>query len=256
LFAKKRWVQKIKKQNRGLPRISLMPLQIFLRKSVSMNLNTKQQRLLFKALAQLAWSLPLVWLTLAWMPILETGRSGVLGINPVEYSIRFLGEWALNILLATLAITPLARSMRYNVLTSVRRLTGLWAFAYALLHLLMYFGLDLAFSLADLWDDVVKRVFITAGMAGFVLLLPLALTSTAGWIKRLGARRWQQVHRLVYAIGILGVLHYSFMVKGNQLEPKIYAGILFLLLALRIYWAVAKRVRAMQSKRPLLQTKT
>jgi sulfoxide reductase heme-binding subunit YedZ len=206
-----------------------------------MKFSAKHQRLLLKILAQIAWSLPLLWLVYAWLPILETGRSTLLGVNPIEYSIRFLGEWALNLLLATLSISPLAKLTRYGPLVSLRRLTGLWAFAYAFLHLLIYFGLDLAFSLTDLWDDVAKRLFITAGMAGFIFLIPLALTSTAGWIKRLGARRWQALHRLVYAVGVLGVLHYSFMVKGNQLEPKIYAAVLAGLLGIRLYWALDKR---------------
>jgi methionine sulfoxide reductase heme-binding subunit len=197
-----------------------------------------------RPLTHLALALPLLWV--GWNFYLAlTNQPHSLGANPVEYSIRFLGEWALKCLLLCLSISPLARPTGYRALMSVRRAVGLWAFAYALSHLAVYQVFDLELSLAALWTAVLKRKFITLGMLAFVLLLPLALTSTSGMIRRLGARNWQRLHRSIYAIGLLGCVHFIMMRTGNQPEPKVYLAILLLLLALRLFfkWQDARKKR-------------
>jgi methionine sulfoxide reductase heme-binding subunit len=186
-----------------------------------------------KPLTHLALALPLLWVASQFYLALTNQHHG-LGANPVEYSIRYLGDWALRCLLLCLSISPLARLTRYRPLMGIRRATGLWAFAYALCHLAVFQVFDLELSLAALWTAVVKRKFITLGMLAFLLLLPLALTSTAGMIRRLGARNWQRLHRAIYVIGVLGSVHFIMMRKGNQPEPKVYLAILLLLLGLRL----------------------
>jgi methionine sulfoxide reductase heme-binding subunit len=186
-----------------------------------------------KPLTHLLIALPLLWT--AWQFYLAlTYQPHSLGANPVEFSIRSLGDWALRCLLLCLAISPLARLSGFRQLMTLRRAVGLWAFAYALSHLTVYQIFDLELSLGALWTAVLKRKFITLGMLAFLLLIPLALTSTAGMIKRVGARNWQRLHKSIYAIGILGCIHFIMMRKGNQLEPKVYLAILLLLLGLRI----------------------
>jgi methionine sulfoxide reductase heme-binding subunit len=199
-------------------------------------MTAKSRQRLARTLAHVLWALPFLWIVSLWGRWALTGDSGALGVNPIEWSIRYLGDWALKTLLATLVIAPLVRRTGWTVLMSVRRLTGLWAFSYVILHLGLYFGLDLALSVSALADDIAKRLYITAGMAALVLLIPLAVTSTHGWIKRLGARGWQRLHRLIYPAAILAVLHYNFMVRGNQLEPKLYAALLAALLTERLLY--------------------
>ncbi len=184
-------------------------------------------------MTHIALPLPLLWT--AWQFYLAlTHKPHALGANPVEYSIRYLGIWALRCLMLCLAITPLARLTGYRQLVSVRRAVGLWAFAYGVCHLAVYQLFDLELSLTALWQDVLKHKFITFGMAALLLLIPLAATSTAGMIRRLGARNWQRLHRLIYAIGLLAGLHFIFMRKGNQPEPKIYLAIILALLGIRL----------------------
>lgn len=209
-------------------------------------------RRILKPALFLALSAPLAWLCWAWFSLIAGTGGAALGFNPIEYSIRFTGEQALRALLLALAVTPLARLTGWRPLMSVRRMTGLFAFAYVVVHLSLYLGADLEFSLAALVRDVGKRIYITAGMAAFLLLLPLAITSTSGWIKRLGARRWQRLHRLVYAASVLAVLHFIFMVKGNQSEPWIYAAVLGILLGSRLVlrWQDAKRRQPNRSAVP------
>jgi methionine sulfoxide reductase heme-binding subunit len=178
-------------------------------------------------------ALPLLWISYQFYAAYMV-QPHQLGANPVEYSIRYLGIWALRILILTLAITPLVRLTGYRPLMSVRRAVGLWAFAYALLHLGIYQLFDLELSLPALWQDVLKRKYITFGMAAVLMLIPLAATSTSGMIKRLGARNWQRLHRAIYIIGIAGGVHFLFMRKGNQLEPKIYLGLIIALLIVRL----------------------
>ena len=166
-----------------------------------------------------------------------------LGANPIEFITRNLGEWTLIFLMITLAVTPLRRLSGWQWLIKLRRMLGLFAFFYAALHFVTYIWLDQFFDLQDIVKDVIKRPFITVGFAAFLCLIPLAVTSTNAMVKRLGGKRWQSLHRLVYAIGILGVVHYWWLVKKDIREPLLYAAILSLLLGLRIYWRLQKRQR-------------
>ncbi len=161
-----------------------------------------------------------------------------LGPNPIEAITRGTGDWTLRILLASLAITPARRLLKQPDLIRFRRMLGLWAFFYAFLHLMTWVWLDKFFDPAEMWADVVKRKFVTAGMAGFLCLLPLALTSTTGWIRRLG-KNWQRLHRLAYAAAAAGVVHYWWLVKSDIRLPAMYGAILLALLALRLVKARA-----------------
>ncbi|HSW51667.1 MAG TPA: protein-methionine-sulfoxide reductase heme-binding subunit MsrQ [Sulfuricaulis sp.] len=163
-----------------------------------------------------------------------------LGANPVETINRYTGDWVLRFLLITLAVTPLRRLTGWNGLLRYRRMLGLFAFFYACVHFLSWAWLDQYFVLADIVQDVAKRPFITVGFASFLMLIPLAVTSTSAMIRRLGAKRWQQLHRLVYLIGIGGVVHFLWLVKSDIREPLIYGVILALLLGYRI-WDRARR---------------
>lgn len=163
------------------------------------------------------------------------------GANPVETLTHHTGRWALRFLLMTLAITPLRRLSGWNGLQRYRRMLGLFAFFYALLHFGVYLVFDQFFDLRAIAEDVVKRPYITVGFAAFVLLIPLAVTSTNGMIRRLGGRRWRRLHRLVYAIGILGVLHYLWLVKADLEQPLIYAVILGALLGYRLWLYYQRR---------------
>ena len=159
-----------------------------------------------------------------------------LGANPVEAVIRGLGDWALRLLLLTLAVTPLRRLFGLHWLLRLRRMLGLFVFFYAVLHLTGYLWVDQFFDWPAIWDDILKRPFITVGFFAFTLLLPLALTSSNAMIRRLGGRHWQALHRIVYVIGVAAVLHYWWMVKSDITQPAIYAGVLAVLLGLRLYW--------------------
>lgn len=156
-----------------------------------------------------------------------------LGANPVEALTHETGLWALRLLLLTLAVTPLRRLTGWGWLPRTRRTLGLFSFGYALLHLLIYLVLDRALDWSTIGADILKRPYITVGFAALVLMLPLAVTSTRGWVRRLG-RRWKQLHRLVYLIGVLGVLHFLWLVKADLREPGLYAGLLALLLLARL----------------------
>ncbi len=185
------------------------------------------------------WKLKVALFLLCLVPLaklaLETfGVAGMsLGANPIEELIHRLGKWGLNFLLITLAVTPLRRLTGKSWLLRFRRMLGLFAFFYLLLHFLTYAGLDQRFDLPVIFEDVVERPFITIGFTAFVFLIPLAVTSTNAMMKRLG-RRWQKLHRLVYVIAILGVVHFYWQVKLDTLEPLIYAAILAVLLGYRL----------------------
>ena len=170
---------------------------------------------------------PLAWLVLRFF-------TDDLGVNPVETLNRTLGDWALRFLLIALAVTPLRQLTGWAALGRLRRMLGLYAFFYVCLHVASYVGIDLYFDWATLWKDVVKRRYITFGMTAFVLLVPLAATSTDSMIRLLGGRRWKALHKLVYPAGILGVVHFWMMVKADIREPAIYALILALLLGWRL----------------------
>ena len=171
---------------------------------------------------------PAAWLVLA----LVTGRTSA---NPAEDIILTTGIWSLRLLLATLAITPLRRMTGWNVLIQYRRMLGLFAFFYACLHLAGYIAFDRFFALEEVFADIAKRPFITAGMAAFALMVPLAITSTRGWIRALG-RRWQLLHRLVYGSAIAAVVHYLWKVKADSTLPLRYALVLAVLLGVRVWW--------------------
>jgi len=178
---------------------------------------------------------PLGWF--GWLAV-----SGGLGVNPIEATNRYFGDWGLRFLLIALAVTPLREVTGWNVLGRFRRMLGLYAFFYVFLHLASYIGLDLFFDWRALWADVLKRRYITIGMIGFLLLVPLAATSTKGWIRRLGGRRWRKLHRAVYAAGVLGVLHFFLMIKAGYQEPAVYAAILAALLGWRIVSHLRRRM--------------
>jgi sulfoxide reductase heme-binding subunit YedZ len=176
---------------------------------------------------------------------------GDLGVNPVETITNHTGIWCLRFIVATLAISPLRWLTGFNPLSLFRRPLGLFAFFYGTLHFLTYFVLDHSLEFSGLWDDVVKRPYITAGFTAFVLLLPLAVTSTQGWIRRLGGRKWNLLHRLIYVTAVLAVLHYWWKVKLDTSSPALYAAIMAMLLGARLWRAVAKRRTAPPAARPV-----
>lgn len=184
-----------------------------------------------KPLLFLVCLLPL--LRLIWL-----ATTNGLGANPIEFITRSTGTWTLVGLLLTLGVTPLRRLTGWNGLIRYRRMLGLFAFFYACLHFTTYIWLDQFFDPASIARDIVKRPFITVGFAAFVLLLPLAFTSTRDMIRRLG-RNWQRLHRLIYPIALLGVLHYLWLVKKDVTQPLIYGAVLLILLALRLPWGVS-----------------
>jgi sulfoxide reductase heme-binding subunit YedZ len=159
-----------------------------------------------------------------------------LGANPAEFITRATGDWALRMLLLTLAVTPLRRWTGLNWLLRLRRMLGLFAFFYAMVHFSSYVAFDHVFDVGAILKDIVKRPFITVGFACLVLMLPLAITSTNAMVRRLGAKRWQSLHRAVYVIAPLAVLHFWWMVKRDITEPAIYALILAVLLGVRLKW--------------------
>jgi methionine sulfoxide reductase heme-binding subunit len=171
-----------------------------------------------------------------------------LGANPIEAITRGLGDWALRLLLITLAITPLRRLTGWIWLMKLRRVLGLFVFFYASLHLVAYLWLDQFFAWAEIGRDILKRPFITAGMIAFLMLVPLAATSNNAMIRRLGGRSWQQLHRLVYPLAMIAVLHFAWMVKVDITEPALYGVILAVLLGLRLRW------RLFDAPKPATQT--
>jgi sulfoxide reductase heme-binding subunit YedZ len=162
-----------------------------------------------------------------------------LGANPIEVITHTTGDWTLILLLTTLSITPLRMLTKQYWLIGVRRMVGLFAFFYACLHFTTYIWLDKFFDLHEMWADIVKRKFITVGFLAFVLLIPLAVTSTAGWIRRLGGKRWQRLHQLIYVSAMAGVVHYLWLVKADLRKPLQYAAVLTVLLVYRL-WARAR----------------
>ncbi|MBU0752492.1 MAG: sulfoxide reductase heme-binding subunit YedZ [Gammaproteobacteria bacterium] len=185
--------------------------------------------------------LPLAWLGWgAWQD--------ALGPNPIETIQRDLGIWTLNLLVATLCVTPLRRMSGWAWLGRLRRMIGLFAFFYALLHFLGYVWLDQFFDWNAIAKDIFKRPFITVGFAAFVLLIPLAATSNRFAIKRLGGRRWQTLHRAVYPIAIFGVIHYWWLVKRDVATPALYALAVLFLLGLRALWREQERREQLAGK--------
>ncbi|APR06105.1 sulfite oxidase heme-binding subunit YedZ [Thauera chlorobenzoica] len=196
-----------------------------------------------KALLFVLCLIPAARLALGW-------QADTLGANPVETLTRDSGEWALRFLLLTLTVTPLRRLSGLHWLLRLRRMLGLYAFAYAAAHFALYLWLDQFFDWGAIARDLLERPFISVGFAAFVLLLPLAATSNAFAIGRLGGRRWQALHRAVYGIAILAVMHFWWLVKADLREPLLYAAILAVLLGLRAWWREQERRRQLSVPPP------
>lgn len=161
--------------------------------------------------------------------------------NPVEFITHSTGDWTIRFLCFTLCITPFRKLLKLPELIRFRRMLGLFAFFYVSLHFLTWLVIDQQFNLHDMWADVLKRRFITVGFTAFVLLIPLAITSTAGWIRRLGGKRWQQLHRAVYIASVLGVIHYYWLVKSDVRWPLFYGAIVGVLLLWRLFDFLKRR---------------
>lgn len=207
-------------------------------------LRNTRVRIILKTLIWCAALYPLG--LLAWQIVFDPIA---LGANPAETILHVTGDWTLRFLLITLAITPLRRITMIGGLIRFRRLLGLFAFFYGVLHLAAYIGFDRFFVLSEIGADIIKRPFITVGFAALLLMTPLAITSTRNWVMRLGGARWQKLHRLVYAVAVLGVLHYWWLVKRDITEPLIYALILAVLLGYRVI-ATARKTSARGSGSP------
>ncbi|HEX3354697.1 MAG TPA: protein-methionine-sulfoxide reductase heme-binding subunit MsrQ [Terriglobales bacterium] len=190
------------------------------------------------------WFKPVVFLVCLG-PLTRLGWKaymGLLGANPIEVITHSTGDWILIFLLITLSVTPLRKLTGQLWLIRYRRMFGLFAFFYAVLHFLTYIWLDKFFDVHEMLVDISKRRFITIGFTGFVLLIPLALTSTKGWIRRLGGKRWQALHRLIYVSAIAGVIHYWWLVKADITKPAQYAFVLALLLGYRVVaWTIRRQ---------------
>lgn len=188
--------------------------------------------------------LPLCWL--AWRYWHDD-----LTANPIEYITHFTGDWTIRFLVFTLAITPLRKALKLPELIRFRRAIGLFAFFYGCLHISIYLGVDKFFDFHEIWGDIAKRPYIIAGFTGFVLMIPLAITSTKGWIRRLGGKRWQWLHRLVYVSATAGVIHYYWLVKSDIRQPLLYGVLVGVLLAFRgVAWALGRA----RKRVPMLST--
>jgi len=171
------------------------------------------------------------------------GLHNHLGANPIDVITRTTGRWTLTFLLITLGVTPVRRITAMSWLIRFRRMLGLYAFFYGSLHLMTYVWLDKFFDVHDMLHDIAKRRFITAGLTAWTLMLPLALTSTKGWIRRLGGKRWQKLHRLIYFSAAAGVVHFVWLVKADLRRPLTYGTVLALLLAFRLIAWLRTRLR-------------
>ena len=178
--------------------------------------------------------------------IIWRGFHNNLTANPVEFLQHKTGDWTLRFLIFALCVTPFRKVLNLPELNRFRRMLGLFAFFYASLHFLTYLGPDQSFNFAGMLKDVVKRPFITVGFTAFVLLIPLAITSTAGWVRRLGGKRWQALHRSIYICAILGVIHYYWLVKSDVREPLFYGFLVGILLLWRFTeWLTKRRAAAL-----------
>ncbi len=177
------------------------------------------------------------------------GFSGGLGADPVEFIRRSTGTWTLDFLIITLSVTPLRRATGWHWLIRLRRMFGLYAFFYAVIHVVAYFWLDQLFDLAAIWRDVLKRPLITVGFLSFVLMIPLAVTSTDRMARRLGGKRWQQLHRAVYLVAVAGVIHFWWLVKLDYTRPLVYSVIIGGLLVARIVFRFGRNGPAINTAR-------
>jgi len=172
------------------------------------------------------------------------GFHNSLGANPIDVITRTTGRWTLTFLLITLSVTPVRKLSGLSWLIRYRRMLGLFAFFYGSLHLMTYVWLDKFFDVHEMLHDIAKRRFITAGMTAWFLMLPLALTSTTGWIRRIGGKRWQMLHRLIYFSAAAGVVHFIWLVKADLRRPLTYGAVLAVLLAYRFITWLVSRIRA------------
>ncbi len=206
---------------------------------------------------QLTWIKALLFV-LALIPLARLFWLGVndnLTANPIEFIERSTGTWALIILLITLSMTPIRLMTGIAWQIQLRRMMGLFMFFYACLHFTTYVWLDHWFDWSEISKHIIKHPYVLVGFSAFVLALPLAMTSTNGMMRRLGAR-WKQLHYTVYIVAILGVLHFWWLVKKDIREPLLYAIILFLLLGIRLYYKLKKRISIRESTKDSLQTKS
>ncbi|HTN73124.1 MAG TPA: protein-methionine-sulfoxide reductase heme-binding subunit MsrQ [Methylomirabilota bacterium] len=201
----------------------------------------------------LSWLKPAVFIAclIPFGQLAYKAYTGDLGVNPIEFITHFTGDWVLIFLLATLSVTPLRKITGWNDLIKFRRMLGLFAFFYALLHFSTYIVLDHFFDFQRITKDILKRPYVTVGFTAFVLMIPLAITSTAGMIRRLG-KKWQQLHRLVYLAAIAGVIHFYWLVKADIRRPLQYGIVLAVLLGYRLVvkWRTPALLRA-SNKPPL-----
>jgi len=200
------------------------------------------------------WTKVVVFL-LCLAPVAVVGWAGYndkLGANPIEYITHATGDWTLRFLCITLAITPLRKLLKLADLIRFRRMLGLFAFFYGCLHLTTYVWLDKFFDWPEIVKDIAKRPFITAGFTSWILMLPLAVTSTTGWIRRIGGKRWRALHRAVYFSAIAGVVHYYWLVKSDVRKPVMYGTIVGVLLLLRIALSIKDSRKA--APRPAMIT--
>jgi sulfoxide reductase heme-binding subunit YedZ len=190
---------------------------------------------------------PLTWL-------IYNAFWGDLGANPIETITNTTGIWTLRLIAITIAITPVRWLTKWNPIINFRRMLGLFAFFYGSVHFTIYFVLDRSLMFDGLWEDIVKRPYITVGFTAFVLMIPLALTSTKEWIRRLGGQRWNMLHKLVYISAILGVIHYWWKVKLDVTNPMIYAAIVAVLLGARIVRWLSRRQAATAARTAPVRT--
>lgn len=188
----------------------------------------RQKKVPIKPFVFLACLGPVLWLAYGAV-------NGLLGANPIEAILRDLGDWALRFLLLGLAISSVRRVFGWAWVMRYRRMIGLFAFFYAFLHLLIYVGVDHFFDWGTIWKDIIKRPYITIGMAALLGLIPLAVTSPKSMVRKMGGARWKKLHKLVYPIAIAAVVHFFLLVKADVREPLVYAAILAVLLAERAY---------------------
>jgi sulfoxide reductase heme-binding subunit YedZ len=204
---------------------------------------TRRERIALKVGAWAVCLLPTAWLV-------QRALTGDLSANPISFVTNWLGDWTLRILLASLAMTPLRILFGWSWPISLRRLLGLFALFYAAMHFGVWLALDHFFDWPQMGADIVKRPYITVGMLALVLMIPLALTSTTGAIKRLGGKNWQRLHRLAYAIGVCAVLHYLWLAKKANPDPYYYALALIVLMGIRGWEWVRRRVTRVRAAAP------
>ncbi len=194
----------------------------------------KRSRLILKPTVFIASLIPLGWLAFAlWSDTVNA--TNYMTADPVQKLNRELGDWALIFIILTLALRPTAEVLKESEFVAYRSMIGLFTFFYAFLHVAIYVGIDLQFDVGEFIKDITKRNFIIVGMIAIVLLIPLAVTSTKGMIKRLGGRRWKKLHYLIYPIAILGAFHFFMMIRADFTRPSMYAGVIFILLAYRVW---------------------